>query len=176
MDSPSLPRMAERFRGFLPVVVDVETGGFDCSRHALLEIAAVPIELDGDGWYVLGETVTTHVEPFEGAQIDPKSLEITGIRLSVASPATVKAGTRIDVEVEYNTTAEEGVDIWVIPETQANMTYEGTMGRQIETGVVHKHFTIIDPCKVNSLKLLMKNASSQTVYERSMPVDYTFTA
>ncbi|MEG2981896.1 MAG: ribonuclease T, partial [Stenotrophomonas sp.] len=46
---PSVPRpaftpMAQRFRGFLPVVVDVETGGFDCNRHALLEIAAVPVE------------------------------------------------------------------------------------------------------------------------------------
>ena len=81
MDSSPLPRMAERFRGFLPVVVDVETGGFDCNRHALLEIAAVPIELDADGWYVPGETVSSHVEPFEGAEIDPRSLEITGIRL-----------------------------------------------------------------------------------------------
>lgn len=38
--------MATRFRGFLPVAVDVETGGFDSDRHALLEIAAVPIEMD----------------------------------------------------------------------------------------------------------------------------------
>ncbi|HEU0153356.1 MAG TPA: ribonuclease T [Arenimonas sp.] len=81
MESNSLPRMAERFRGFLPVVVDVETGGFDCTRHALLEIAAVPIELDAEGWYVPGETVSSHVEPYEGSEIDPKSLEITGIRL-----------------------------------------------------------------------------------------------
>ena len=35
--------MSQRFRGFLPVVVDVETGGFDSQRNALLEIAAVPI-------------------------------------------------------------------------------------------------------------------------------------
>lgn len=81
MDALSPPRMAERFRGFLPVVVDVETGGFDCKRHALLEIAAIPIELDDEGNYVLGETASTHVEPFEGSEIDPKSLEITGIRL-----------------------------------------------------------------------------------------------
>jgi ribonuclease T len=81
MDSNSLPRMAERFRGFLPVVVDVETGGFDSTRHALLEIAAIPIELDADGFYVPGETVSTHVEPFVGSEIDPKSLAITGIRL-----------------------------------------------------------------------------------------------
>ncbi len=73
--------MSGRFRGFLPVVVDVETGGFDSNRHALLEIAAVPIELDADGYYVPGETVSTHVEPFPGAEIDPRSLEITGIRL-----------------------------------------------------------------------------------------------
>ena len=71
--------MAERFRGFLPVVVDVETGGFECSRHALLEIAAIPIEMDDEGWLSLGATITTHVEPFEGSEIDPKSLEITGI-------------------------------------------------------------------------------------------------
>lgn len=72
-------RMAERFRGFLPVVVDVETGGFDCERHALLEIAAVPIEMNEDGVVRRGETVSTHVVPFPGSVLDPKSLEITGI-------------------------------------------------------------------------------------------------
>lgn len=81
MENAPTPRMPERFRGFLPVVVDVETGGFDCSRHALLEIAAIPIELDDEGYYVPGEVATSHVEPYEGSEIDPKSLEITGIRL-----------------------------------------------------------------------------------------------
>ncbi len=73
------PRMADRFRGFLPVVVDVETGGFECNRHALLEIAAVPIELDPEGRFVLGPTVSTHVEPFPGSVLDPRSMEVTGI-------------------------------------------------------------------------------------------------
>jgi ribonuclease T len=72
-------RMAERFRGFLPVVVDIESGGFDCERHALLEIAAVPIEIDAQGVVRPGETATTHVVPFPGSQLDPKSMEITGI-------------------------------------------------------------------------------------------------
>lgn len=71
--------MARRFRGFLPVVVDVETGGFDCRRHALLEIAAVAIELGDDGMLRPGETVSTHVDPFPGAVLDPKSMEVTGI-------------------------------------------------------------------------------------------------
>ena len=73
--------MKHRFRGFLPVVVDVETGGFDWNRHALLEIAAVPIDLDEDGRYILGETASAHLEPAPGTEIDPKSLEVTGIRL-----------------------------------------------------------------------------------------------
>ena len=72
-------RMCERFRGYLPVVVDVETGGFDWNRHALLEIAAVPIDLDDNGRFVLGDLVSAHVVPAPGTEIDPKSLEVTGI-------------------------------------------------------------------------------------------------
>ena len=63
------------------MVVDVETGGFDWNRHALLEIAAVPIDVDDSGALVLGESVSTHVEPAPGTAIDPQSLEITGIDL-----------------------------------------------------------------------------------------------
>jgi ribonuclease T len=57
----------------------VETGGFDAERHALLEIAAIPIEMEPDGTVRPGETITTHVMPFPGSVIDPKALEITGI-------------------------------------------------------------------------------------------------
>lgn len=70
---------AQRFRGFLPVVVDVETGGFDPDRDALLEIAAVAIRMDADGWVHPEPVVSTHVVPFPGANIDPRALEITGI-------------------------------------------------------------------------------------------------
>lgn len=99
--------MRERFRGFLPVAVDVETGGFDWNKHALLEIAVVPIDLDGNGNYVPGESAISHLVPAPGTHIDPKSLEITGIRLDhpfrLAKPekealehvfATVRAAVR----------------------------------------------------------------------------------
>lgn len=72
-------RMADRFRGFLPVVVDVETGGFSAEHDALLEIAAVPLNMDADGLLRMDPAVSTHVEPFPGANLDPRSLEITGI-------------------------------------------------------------------------------------------------
>lgn len=71
--------MAQRFRGFLPVVVDVETGGFNPRTDALLEIAAVMVELQDDGSFAPGATHRYHVKPFEGANIEPASLEVNGI-------------------------------------------------------------------------------------------------
>jgi ribonuclease T len=78
-DTQSPVRYADRFRGFLPVVIDVECGGFDPERDALLEIAAVVIQMDEHGLVYPGEAVSTHVVPFPGANLDPRALEITGI-------------------------------------------------------------------------------------------------
>jgi len=71
--------IADRFRGFLPVIIDVETSGFDSAKNALLEIAAVPIIIDINGKVTPGATTACHVQPFEGAEMDPRSLEFTGI-------------------------------------------------------------------------------------------------
>ena len=71
--------IATRFRGFLPVVVDVETGGFNCKTDALLEIAAVLLEPRDDGTLKRSETIRYHVKPFEGANLEPASLAINGI-------------------------------------------------------------------------------------------------
>jgi len=71
--------MADRFRGFLPVVVDVETGGFNCRTDALLEIAVVLLNLDAEGLLDRGETIRYHVKPFEGANLEPASLAVNGI-------------------------------------------------------------------------------------------------
>ena len=71
--------LSTRFRGFMPVVVDVETGGFNSSTDALLEIAAVLVEMRPDGELRRGATVWHHVQPFPGGRLDPASLEITGI-------------------------------------------------------------------------------------------------
>ena len=73
-------KLIDRFRGFLPVVVDVETGGFNSQTDALLEVAATLLEMDESGMLHLGETITTHVIPFEGANLDPKSLQVNGIK------------------------------------------------------------------------------------------------
>ena len=71
--------MVDRFRGFLPVVVDVETGGFNCKTDALLEIAAVILGFDPNGELQREETIRYHVKPFEGANLEEASLAVNGI-------------------------------------------------------------------------------------------------
>lgn len=71
--------MSTRFRGFLPVVVDVETGGFNAKTDALLEIAAVLLDMDGAGCWRRVETHACHVQPFPGANLEPAALEFNGI-------------------------------------------------------------------------------------------------
>jgi len=71
--------MSKRFRGFFPVVVDVETGGFNEKKDALLEIGALTLKIDEHGHLEISDTFACHVEPFPNANMDPKSLEINGI-------------------------------------------------------------------------------------------------
>jgi len=73
------PKIANRFRGFLPIVVDVETAGFNSNTDALLEIAAVIICMDDDGLLRPAETYACHVEPFPDANLDPRALAFNGI-------------------------------------------------------------------------------------------------
>ena len=72
-------KMSNRFRGYLPVVIDVETAGFDAKTDALLEIAAVLITMDENGKLEPGRTIHANVEPFLGANLDPEALKFNGI-------------------------------------------------------------------------------------------------
>lgn len=74
-----LSTLGNRFRGFLPVVIDVETGGFDCKEHALLEIAAVTLDMDENGFLVRRETIAAAVIPHPDMRIDQAALDFTGI-------------------------------------------------------------------------------------------------
>jgi ribonuclease T len=75
------PRVGHRFRGFLPVVVDVETGGFNNQTDALLEVAAVILGVDENGLLVPRQTVFSHIEPFPGANMEKASMEVNGIKV-----------------------------------------------------------------------------------------------
>ncbi|MAD57693.1 MAG: ribonuclease T [Porticoccus sp.] len=71
--------MSDRFRGFLPVVVDVETGGFNSESDALLEIGAVVLAINEEGRLVPDCNIFHSIVPFEGANIEQAALDITGI-------------------------------------------------------------------------------------------------
>ena len=101
--------LGHRFRGFCPVVVDVETGGFNASTDALLEVAAVLIGMNKDKQFFCQQTVAAHVRPFDGANLDPASLEVNGIDpfhpLRIALPekeALQKIFTPVHKQVRQN--------------------------------------------------------------------------
>lgn len=79
MSSVLHPEMKERFRGFLPVIVDVETAGVEPYENALLEMCIVLLRMDKDGLLHREQTFFEHILPFEGAVLDEKSLAFTKI-------------------------------------------------------------------------------------------------
>ena len=72
--------MKKRFRGFLPVVVDIETAGFDAKKDAMLEIAAILLDFDENKQLVISDTVHEHIEPYPGLNLNQESLDFTGIK------------------------------------------------------------------------------------------------
>jgi len=74
-------QIANRFRGFLPVVIDVETGGFDCKTNALLEVAAIPILMNDRDEVYPENCYSADIEPFEGSIVEESALQFTGIDL-----------------------------------------------------------------------------------------------
>lgn len=71
--------MKDRFRGFLPVVIDVETGGFNSETDALLEVAAVFLEMTPDSHLKPSSQLHFHIEPFEGANIEQSALQFLNL-------------------------------------------------------------------------------------------------
>lgn len=75
----NISAFSKRFRGLMPVVVDVETSGLNPATDALLEICAVTLTMDEQGKLQRDQTIAYNVEPFLGARLDQAALEITGI-------------------------------------------------------------------------------------------------
>lgn len=71
--------LGKRFRGYLPVIIDIETAGFNAKKNPLLEIAAVIVEPDSDGFLTKTETHASNIIPFTGCEMDDAALKFTGI-------------------------------------------------------------------------------------------------
>ncbi|VFP81422.1 ribonuclease T [Buchnera aphidicola] len=68
-----------RFRGFYPVVLDIESAGFNAKTDALLEIAAVTLKMNEFGWLQIDETLHFHIIPFQGSVIKAESVAFNKI-------------------------------------------------------------------------------------------------
>jgi len=79
MDRVGTSLMANRFRAYLPVVIDIETGGFNSKTDAVLEIAAVILAIDESEKIEIEQTFFHRVVPFNGANIEEAALKFTGI-------------------------------------------------------------------------------------------------
>lgn len=90
-------KLGARFRGFLPVIIDVETGGVDPKHDALLELAAITVSMDEAGMLLIDRTYHYHIEPFVGANLDPASLAFNKIdpyhpfRFAISEKEVLKA-------------------------------------------------------------------------------------
>ena len=74
-------QLNERFRSYLPVVVDLETGGFDSENNPLLELACTFVNIS-DEQLCAADSHEWCISPFEGSVADPASLKVTGIDLT----------------------------------------------------------------------------------------------
>jgi ribonuclease T len=72
-------KLKDRIRGYLPVVIDVETSGFNEQTDALLEICAITLGMDEEGSFFAKTTLHYHVEPFKGANIEASAIKFNGI-------------------------------------------------------------------------------------------------
>ncbi len=73
-------QIKDRFRGFLPVIIDVETAGFNAETDALLQVAAVTLKLDNQNNFKIHSSESFNIRPFDGANIEPKALEFNSIK------------------------------------------------------------------------------------------------
>lgn len=82
MNKESKNTLKSRFRGFYPVVIDVETAGLNANTDALLEIATITLKMDEYGWLRIDDSLHFHIKSFPGAIIQPSALALNKIDIN----------------------------------------------------------------------------------------------
>lgn len=93
-------KLHERFRGFYPVVIDIETSGFDSQKNAILEIAAITLKMDPDGWLEPDELLQFHVTPFENAILEPSALAFN--KIDPSNPLRGAVDEKVALDAIFN--------------------------------------------------------------------------
>ncbi|WP_084155483.1 ribonuclease T [Ruminobacter sp. RM87] len=78
-NSDNLQDISQRFRGYYPVVVDVETAGFDPKNSALLEVAFCTLKINENGDFEKDEMFHCNIKPFPNSAIEEANIKFLGI-------------------------------------------------------------------------------------------------
>ena len=129
--------LKDRFRKFLPVIVDLETGGFNSKRNAILEIAIQLID-EEDSKLILGDSYRYHIKPFEGLEVDKEALEF--LRLDLNHPL------RLAVEEEHALK-----EFFKIINKQKSK-YECSRAILVGHNAFFDHSFLLEACRRNNIK------------------------
>ncbi len=110
----------------------------------------------------------------EAARDEGVGSRVVDVRFTPASPALLKAGTKVDVQLDVDGSSARGLQPWVEPITACNMTYDGMTVLAPSRGRVHKSFTIGEKCVVTKLKVAIKNMANAEVFSEIVDVDFRF--
>lgn len=110
----------------------------------------------------------------EAARRDGSGSRILGLTFSPASPATLKPGTRVDVKIDYDIVAAQGLHVWAEPVTGCNTTFAPFSDFLQGRGAVHGWITIGEKCTVTQVKAGMTNAAGIAVVQKVFDVDLRY--
>lgn len=178
-NNPNL--IKNRFRGYFPVIIDVETAGFNAKTDALLELAAITLKMDENGFLIPDKTCHYHIEPFEGANINPDSLAFTGIdiesplRGAVSEEEAIRglfqlirkeqkaAGCQRSIIVAHNATFDQSFVMAAVERTQIKRNPFhpfGMMDTASLSGLMFGQTVLFKACQVANIPFDGKQAHS----------------
>ena len=102
--------LKHRFRGYLPVIIDVETAGLNAKTDALLELAAITVKMDEQGNLLPDQKCHFHIQPFEGANINPEAIKFNGIDVDNPLRGAVSENIAISEMVKMVRRAQKEAD------------------------------------------------------------------
>ena len=110
----------------------------------------------------------------EAMKNDGAGSRIVGVRFSPTSPAKLSIGSTVSVDLDYDINNADGLDMWVEPLTNCNMTYAGMTGPAVGKGTIRKTFAVGEACHIEKVKVTMINAANRSIFEKVIDVDFNF--
>ncbi|SVB78166.1 uncharacterized protein METZ01_LOCUS231020 [marine metagenome] len=129
--------LKDRFRKFLPVVVDLETGGFNSKKNAILEIAIQLIDFKNDK-LILGDSLRYHIQPSSDLLVEQESLDFLKLDLNNPLRMPVNEGFALKELFKFI--------------NKQKKKYECTRAILVGHNAFFDHRFLFEACKRNNIK------------------------